>query len=259
MDDPAVQSFLTRLGNWNDPYPKPVIEQHEGFNVVRDDLLVYGSKIRFIDYLIGHDERHKDVKEWVFGGANKIGYGPIALTKVCKDHGKEAVFFMAERAEPTEQQQMVLDLGGKIKWVKMGMLNVTLSHARKYYEEDMESRRLLPLGLEDPMVLASIIKVARDTVKIDFPEIWTVGSSGTLSRGLQLAFPEKPVNIVQTGHTMTPREIGRAKLYVSPYKFDKAIKTKEAPPYPASVFYDAKVWPFVKQYGKPGALVWNVA
>ena len=89
-------------------------------------------------------------------------------------------------------------------------------------------------------------------------EIWSVGSSGTISRGLQLAFPEIPVNVVSVGHKMNEREIGRAKYYRSEYQFDKAIKEYEMPPFPSAPTYDAKAWKFVKEYAKEGALFWNV-
>jgi hypothetical protein len=165
---------------------------------------------------------------------------------------------MAERKTPTEQQQKVLDLGGTIHWVKMGMLNVTLSKAKKYYEEDTINRKILPLGLEHPTVLASIVKVAK-SLPIVPKEVWTVASSGTLSRGLQMAWPDAKVNIVMTGHVMNEREIGRATAYRSPYKFDQVCKPEHLPPYPSEVCYDAKVWSFVKEHGTAGALIWNVA
>ena len=91
-----------------------------------------------------------------------------------------------------------------------------------------------------------------------FSEIWTVGSSGTLSRGLQKAFPELEVHVISVGHKMSEREIGRAKFYKSPYKFDKPIKPIEAPPFPSAPTYDAKAWPFLKEFAKPNALFWNV-
>ena len=253
----SPEELLSLIEGWEDPNPAPILMKHEGFWVVRDDLLGFGSKVRFIDYLV----KTTPEDEFVFGGANKIGWGPIALTEVCRRHGKKATFFMAKRTEPTWHQQKVLDLGGTIHWVNMGMLTVTLARAREYAALDPSNRKLLPLGLEHPTVLASIIKVARSIqFTEDFPEIWTIGSSGTLSRGLQLAFPEKPVIMVQTGHKMNDREIGRAgTVYVSPYKFDAPVKEKDAPPWPSEKYYDAKIWPFVRQYAKPGALIWNVA
>ena len=84
--------YLDSIGDWVDPNPAPVIEKHNEFIIVRDDLLGYGSKIRFIDYLIKND----DGNEWVFGGANKVGWGPIALTQVCNRYGKKATFFVSK-------------------------------------------------------------------------------------------------------------------------------------------------------------------
>ena len=43
--------YLKQTEGWQDPYGVPKVVQHEGFNVVRDDLIV-GSKARFGDYLI---------------------------------------------------------------------------------------------------------------------------------------------------------------------------------------------------------------
>ena len=96
----TTQFYLDSIGDWTDPNPKPVIEKHNEFIVVRDDLLGFGSKVRFIDYLI----KTAECDEWVFGGANKVGWGPIALTQVCNTYGKKATFFMAKRDKPTEQQ-----------------------------------------------------------------------------------------------------------------------------------------------------------
>ena len=104
--------MIELLKDWEDPNPKPIIEMHNGFHVVRDDLLQYGSKTRFIDYLI-----KSEGTEWVFGGANKVGWGPISLTHVCNLYNKKATFFMAKRKEPTWHQQKVLDMGGTIYWV----------------------------------------------------------------------------------------------------------------------------------------------
>lgn len=247
--------YLNYVSSWVDPNPAPVIEEHDGAFVVRDDLLGVGSKVRFIDYLI----KTTDCDEWVFGGANPIGWGPISLTHVCNRYGKRATFFMAARKEPTPVQQRVLDMGGTINWLKMGMLNVTLARAKQYHDEDPSHRRILPLGLNHPTVIGSIIKVARSLTLPPISQIWCVASSGTLARGLQLAFPEIPAIIVQTGHKMNQDEIGRAIAFVSPYKFDKPVKPQDAPPYPSVPEYDAKLWPFYKQYGKKDALIWNVA
>ena len=246
--------YLKLVRGWKDPNPKPVIENWEGFQVVRDDLLAHGSKERFIDFMV----KTAKETEFVFGASNKVGWGAISLSAVCRKYGKKAVFFMAKTANPTWHQQEVLRLGGRIEWVANGMLNVTQARARHYADKNPQKRRLLPIGLEDETVLASIIKVAQG-LKIAPKEVWTVASSGTLSRGLQLAFPKAKFFAVQTGHSLTAESAGRAEVLVSPYKFDKSVKDSDAPPYPSEAFYDAKLWQFCRKQGAKGALIWNVA
>lgn len=260
----SSNELLELIGDWEDPNPTPIIELHNDIHVVRDDLLNYGSKIRFVDYFIGHAPENKEVTEWVFGSCPATGYAQISLPVVCKRYGKKAVLFMAERSMDKlhEYQKRGIELGTIYHWVKMGMLNVTQSHAKKYTAEDPVHRRVLPLGLEHETVVASIIKVAR-SLPIKPKEVWSVGSSGTISRGLQLAFPDADVHVVQVGHTMKPREIGRAIHHISPYKFDKPVKIHEMPPFPSAPTYDAKGWkPMIDWYKtnekKGDVLFWNV-
>ena len=265
MENLSPDDLLKLIDGWQDPNPAPVIELHNDVHVVRDDLLNYGSKIRFIDYFLGHAPENKEVKEWVFGSCPATGYAQISLPVVCKRYDKKAVLFMAERSMDKlhPYQQRGIELGTNYHWVKMGMLNVTQAHAKRYTAEDPVHRRVLPLGLEHPTVLASIIKVAR-SLPVKPKEIWSVGSSGTMNRGLQLAFPDAEVHVVQVGHTMKEREIGRAIHHVSPYKFDKPVKENELPPFPSAPTYDAKGWqPMIdwhKTHKRKGdVLFWNVA
>lgn len=265
MTELSPEKYLELIGDWQDPNPAPVIELHNDIHVVRDDLLQYGSKLRFVDYFIGHAPENKEVTEWVFGSCPATGYAQISLPVVCKRYGKKAVLFMAERSMDKlhPYQQRGIELGTEYHWVKMGMLNVTQAHAKKYTAEDPIHRRVLPLGLEHETVLASIIRVARN-LPVKPKEIWSVGSSGTMNRGLQLAFPDAEVHVVQVGHTMKEREIGRAIHHISPYKFDKPVKIHEMPPFPSAPTYDAKAWqPMIDWYKtnekKGDVLFWNVA
>ena len=243
-------------------FPKLIIEEHEGFHVVRDDLLEGGSKRRFVDRMM-RDEIENGIEEFVYGGCPANGYAQLSLTLQANAYGKKAIFFMAKRSMQNlhPYQQQALDYGADIRWVPNGMLQVTKARAREYANENSKKRILLPLGLEHPKVLEDIRELAKDIeieYNIKISEIWSVGSSGTINRGLQLAFPDVPVHVVQTGHSMNEREIGRAKHWKSPYKFDKPIKPEEAPPFPSAPTYDAKAWPFIKEFAKPNSLFWNV-
>lgn len=259
------EQYLELIGDWQDPNPTPVLQEYGGITVVRDDLINYGSKLRFADYFIGHAPENQHVEEWVYGSSPATGYAQISLPVLCQKYNKKSVLFMAERSMDKlhPYQRLGLELGGDYRWVNSGMLNVTQSRARKYVEEKPESRKLLPIGLEHETVLASIIRVAR-SLPVQPKEVWSVGSSGTLTRGLQLAWPDATIHVVQVGHTMSAREIGRAIYHKSPYKFDRPVKEKDTPPFPSAPTYDAKGWSVMKEYHKSygqssDVLYWNVA
>jgi hypothetical protein len=259
-NDDSAESYLKWIRGWVDPNPKPVLEMHEDYMVVRDDLLGVGSKVRGLDYIVGHMPDYKNTKEWVFGSCPATGYAQISLPYVCNRYGKKAVLFMAERKRENFHPFQVkgLSLGGDLRMVPNGMLNVTERRAKDYVLENSQERSLLPLGLEHTTVTACFIQVARD-LPIKPKEFWTVGSSGTLNRALQLAWPDAEAHVVSVGHKMSERQIGRAIFHRSPYKFDRPVKPEDAPPYPSVPEYDAKVYPFVRELASPGSLIWNVA
>jgi hypothetical protein len=255
----SAEYYLQIVKDWIDPNPEPVLKMHEDYIVVRDDLLGAGTKVRGIDYLIGHMPEFKETKEWVFGSCPATGYAQISLPVVCSKYDKKAVLFMAERKRENLHGYQVkgLSLGADYRWVPNGMLNVTQKRAKDYVNENSTERALLPLGLEHPSVIGSFIKVAR-ALPLNPKEVWSVGSSGTLNRSLQLAWPDAEIHVVSVGHNMKEREIGRAIYHRSELKFDRPVKPEDAPPFPSAPTYDAKAWKFVRKLASPGAMFWNV-
>jgi len=239
------------LSWWTDPYPAPVIEIHEGIQVVRDDLITGGSKQRFGDPLL----RDESVDEWVYGSSPATGYAQVALAAACAKYNKKAVLFMADRKPEnrTDLQNKAISLGAVIHWIPNGMLTVTEKRARDYVAADPSRRSLLPIGLDHSMVIEAIRIVASEIPEPE--EVWTVGSSGTLTRGLQEAWPNADFHCVCVGHK---GNYGRAKLYKSPIAFNKPVNIEDAPPFPSAPTYDAKAWKFVREHARPGALFWNV-
>jgi hypothetical protein len=261
----TAEDYLKEVQGWEDPNPAPEIVEHDGFLVVRDDMLGYGSKVRGLDYMIGHSPEFASINEWCFGACPAVGYAQISLPYLCNRYGKEAHLFMAKRNMDKlhPNQKRGLELGAKYHWIDNGMLNVTKARCRDYVAEDPEHRACLPLGLEHPTVIGSLIKVARGlSVKPD--HVWSVGSSGTINRSLQLAWPDAECFVVGVGHGMNEREIGRATYLRSPYKFDRPVKPEDTPPYPSVAEYDAKLWSVVRDYyteneKPPIVVLWNVA
>ena len=237
------------------------VADNSGAKKIQCIKVLGGSKRRFVDRMI-REEIAEGAEEFVYGGCPANGYAQLSLTLQSKAYGKKAVFFMAKRSLDNlhPYQKQALEYGADIRWVPNGMLQVTKARAREYANEDPKKRILLPLGLEHPKVLEDIRELAKDIeieYNINISEIWSVGSSGTLTRGLQMAFPNKDVNVVSVGHKMK-EGVGRAKLYLSKYKFTQEVKEEDKPPFPSVPTYDAKAWPVMREYAKKGSLFWNV-
>ena len=275
------------LRGWTDPNPLPVVSLlPDGQTVViRDDLLPGGTKVRALDYLIGHDPAFAQITEWVYGSSPAHGYAQWALGLVCQLYQKQAHLFMAARALDKLHRIQTLGLAcpaATYHWVPNGMLSVTQKRARDYVAESPQTRALLPLGGNVPTAVSALAQVCASLpsgancrvvpgithriIHTGLPfvpdTIWSVLSSGTLSRALQVAFPDAEVYGVTVGHTPTPEERGRAVLVASSYRFDASVCAADAPPYPSASSYDAKVWPCYRTWRQSHpnrkVLIWNV-
>jgi hypothetical protein len=261
-----MQSTFSLPASWDDPNPVPFAHYLDPHTlVVRDDLLPGGTKTRALDYLIGHDPDFAMIQEWVYGEAPAHGYAQIALPIVCGRYGKRAVLFMADRRQETWHhcQKRGMEEGGIYHWVPNGMLSVTRKRARDYVNESPLTRKQVPMGGDVPSAVACLVRAMRQMYVPFAPtDVWSVISSGTLSRALQEAFPNATVHGVVVGHHPTLEQSGRAVLYQSSYKFAQPIKAQDAPPYPSVAEYDAKLWPIYQSWRTthPDAnvLIWNV-
>lgn len=113
-------------------------------------------------------------------------------------------------------------------------------------------RGLYPLRRRYPEALEALAEAARST-GLDPKEVWTVSGSGTLTRGLQIAWPDAKFFTVRIG---SARDCGKASIFDAPEKFEN--DAKDPPPWPSCANYDAKAWQFMKRFGSAGALFWNV-
>lgn len=107
--------------------PDPILEEHDGFTVVRDDLLPGGTKRRaFLPYI----SSKPDIEEWVYASP-RFGYAQLALAYICKDLGKKATVIVpkGKRSWLTDKSEK---LGANIIEVPMGFLSHCKSAAKKY-------------------------------------------------------------------------------------------------------------------------------
>jgi hypothetical protein len=232
--------------------PKPIIEEIDGVLVVRDDLLDGGTKRRGFNFYI---ESFPNIDEWVYASPRQ-GYAQLALAYSCKDYGKRATVTIpkGERYWLTDEAEK---LGANIIEVPMGFLTNIQSKAKQYALRT-EKCGIIPFGGDHPIIIEGIRKTAL-SLEIEPPkEIWTVMSSGVLSRGLQKAWPDAKVFGVQIGHGTTKEEMGRAIPIPKRIPFHKECPINERPPFPSSLTYDSKAWKHIKEMASGGALFWNV-
>lgn len=231
------------------PFPPLVLKTHQNVVVVRDDLFPYGSKARFLDdYFATID--HKWV---VYGSSPRWGFAQISVAYLAKRHGKKAVVFLPKASVLSSYSKRAAELGAEIIEVPMGFLSVCESKARKYADE--RAGFLLPCGLDCPEAITGVVEVVSG-LPVDPDEVWSVASSGTLTRGLQRAYPDADFFAVRVGKSITQKAAGRATIIEHPLPFGKP--TKKPPPFPSVPEYDAKAWEYIPKDGNKVRLFWNV-
>jgi hypothetical protein len=230
--------------------PVPVVMQHGGISVVRDDLLTGGTKRRSIPVFF-----EDDVDEYVYASPVQ-GAAQIALALTARELRKHATVFCAKRAKMHQNTLDIIGYGAKVVEVPMGFLSNVTAKAVDYCANT--GAKLLPFGLDDERAVEAIADAAR-SIGIQPKEVWSITSSGVLSRGLQRAWPDAMIFGVQVGHEPSATQRGRAMVYIAPEKYDKPAKL--LPPFPSCATYDAKAWQFIVQHAtkSPDTLFWNVS
>lgn len=229
-----------------DEVPALRVDEIEGFRVVRDDLVLGGTKRRALDRIVPG----LDAAELVYA-TPAYGFAQIALAGACRAAGKKATIFVADRATRHERTRVAADLGAEIVEVKAGRLNVIQSRARKHCEAT--GAFAVPFGMDDEIFVEAIAEIAAGLPGPAPEEVWCVAGSGVLTRALQRAFPDAEHHAVQIGRSP---DVGAARLWKAPEEFED--DATEPPPFPSCGNYDAKAWRFIRENARPGALFWNL-
>ena len=217
--------------------------------VVRDDVLVGGTKTRFFRHIVTQSPKH----EFVYASP-AFGYAQIALADVCARLGRQAVIFTAARANPHECTLKAKALGARIEWIAPGYLTVVQARAREYVDENFNRATLIPFGGKSSYA-QDLFAEEISALKLPVPEVWVAVGSGVLLRTLQAALPKSDFVGVSVGKETF--DVGAARMYRAPEKFERPAFIP--PPFPSCVNYVAKVWRFFKNEFVEDALFWNVA
>jgi hypothetical protein len=238
--------------DWQDPYGLPVVEEHEGIKVVRDDMMV-GSKCRFADLLV------QSIKEDTLVYVQpRVGLAGVSILEIAKKYGKKVVLFMPSSKRISLHQACCIERGAIPMFRRIAaMPNLNLM-AKKWADEN--GAKFVPLGLKHELVVACASRVAMNLKEVygEPSACYVATSTGVLVRGLQIGWPNTVFFAVTVSRNMKTGELGRAIPIIEPKEFQAPESKPSLPPFPTVSTYDAKVWKYVKQ-GKemnPNANVW---
>lgn len=225
----------------------PIVREHSGVFVVRDDLYLGGTKSRIFESLFSQHA------EMVYGSPAQGG-AQTALAHAAAKTGRRATIFVAKRATPHPRALEAKRAGAQVLQVKPGYLTVVQARARAYCANT--GAFLLPFGVDVPEAIDIIASAAKET-GLEPDEVWCAAGSGVLMRGLTAAWPKADRHAVQIGRSLSSRDVGGAILHVYPKPYDYALKGNA--PFPADPHYDAKAWELCRERRGTGVVVfWNV-
>ena len=227
------------------------LKQIEGYNVIDDGDFQYGTKAKMGDFMISQVK--EDTLVYV---APRTGYAPYSLTYLAKKYNKKLVLFMPASKEASEHQLRVIEDGATPIFIKTPAMPTINGWAKEFSQKI--GAKYLPFGLKHEQVVAGGVKIFHEAFKDKvIPRMWSVFSTGVLSRTLQIALPNVDFSAVAVARNVQPGELGRAKFYTYHKEFLKDCDSDT--PFDCIKTYDAKGWEYMKKYGQLGDWFWNVA
>ena len=244
--------YLDQTSSWIDPYGLPVVKDHEGFQIVRDDTMA-GSKARFGDYFMSQVK--EDTIVYV---CPRKGLAGLAVLELAKKYNKKTVLFMPSSKKVSDHQAICIERGAVPKFRRIAAMPNLNRTAEEYANK--EGGFFVPLGLYHPLVVAGVVRVADNLAKEhgEPKEVWCAISTGVLSRGLQIGWPNAKFYSVAVARNLKAGELGRSNVISDPFPFLKNERSDRMPPFPSVKNYDAKVWKYMEYKGSWGAWMWNV-
>lgn len=242
----AKDYYLSLAEGWIPYNPDPVVIEHEGVRVVRDDLIV-GTKTRAADLLAS-----KINNDTMVYSQPRVGLAGVSLLDVAKHHNKKVVLFMPASKRISLHQACCIERGAIPIFERIAAMPILNIKAKEW--ADKHNAFFIPLGLKHELATAAIVHTAS---KISEPEeVYVAISTGVLSRALQIAWPNAKFTCVAVARNLKAGELGRASVISEPLEFMQEEPIQ--PPFPTVRTYDAKVWKYIPKNTGRNILMWNV-
>jgi hypothetical protein len=251
--------------------PKPVLTRQGGITIVRDDLLPGGTKQRacgsFLEDMMRLGKRH-----FIYASPF-AGFAQVALAYVSQMLDVSCTLF-CERDQRFEDDRLhpfsllAQSYGASVILVE----SLAKAQEKTFALSRIDSQSMqIPLGFDCPefrihlekRISESVAQIEDEVGHLD--TIWMPIGSGTLMRSFLNALPERikfkcvNVRILETSDVRieTIRNNPRVQYFEAPMTFH--TEAQDLPSIPSNIFYDAKLWAFIKKDAQLGDLWWNVA
>jgi hypothetical protein len=242
----AKDYYLSLAEGWIPYNPDPIVIDHDGVRVVRDDLVV-GTKTRAADLLAS-----KINNDTMVYSQPRVGLAGVSLLDVAKHHNKKVVLFMPASKRISLHQACCIERGAIPIFERIAAMPILNIKAKEW--ADKHNAFFIPLGLKHELATAAIVHTAS---KISEPEeVYVAISTGVLSRALQIAWPNAKFTCVAVARNLKAGELGRASVISEPLAFTQEEPIQ--PPFPTVRTYDAKVWKYIPKNTGRNILMWNV-
>ena len=242
----SLEEWLDITKDWTDPYPKPQIVNHEGIDVVRDDMIV-GTKARAADFLFSNIK--EDTLVYV---QPREGAAGTSLLEAAKRHGKKIKLFMPSSKQMSETQAITIERGADYEFRRIAAMP-NLNKIAKQWADD-NGAYFIPLGLKHELVTAALVRVIHN-MNWNPKSLAIATSTGTLIRALEIALPNTHLHCVAVARNLQPGEKGKAMFYSDHRPF--LVNSTYSCPFPTYDNYDRKAWEYATMMQVEA--MWNVA
>lgn len=257
LKDFTLDDYLEQTRDFKSSFDDFNIKNINGFNVVDESVSCeVGYKARSGEYFI-QQLVNQSVKKIVYVQPRR-GFAGISLSWLCKKYNLDLILVMPSSKEVSDHQALCIELGAKPLFARIAAMPNANLLAKKYAESN--GYYFVPLGLNHPMVIAGGVKCIYDFFKDkEKPKtMWSVISTGVLTRSLQIALPTTNFKAVAVARNIQQGELGNADFY----SYHKPFNSKSdliPDEFNCEDSYDSKGWDYMNKYGEKGDWFFSVA
>ena len=257
LRDKDLQYYLDLTEGFKSSFGDFKVIQSGGFNIIDESQACsVGYKARAAEFLLDSLKK-QGVKEIVYVQPRK-GFAGISLSYLCKKFDMDLTLVMPSSKKSSPHQRLCIEYGAKPLFLRIAAMPNANLMAKKY--ADATGAYFVPLGLNHEYVVAYGVRLIHEFFKgKEHPKrMWSVISTGVLSRTLQIALPNTEFFNVAVSRNIQQGDLGRANFM----SYHKAFNQKSdiiPSEFDCEEAYDSKGWDYMTRFGEAGDWFFNVA